>query len=214
MNRAQRRKAAKLNRQNAKKYTHSNVAQSPRDPKVQGMNVACLRTLGDKIAFCKMLNAFRDEYFKGNSPFDVTPQYLDMVGVDQGIHRNMFYWNDELIAISECGAGIGFGKPTLGVATVYVKPSWRGKGIANRIYNYVETDLMKGIADCVFNLQIEEEELVANYKKFEALGFTHAYHIAEFSNGLDYQQKTYAVMKGKHFDCAIPLNEVASAFST
>ena len=182
---------------------------SSRDPRVQGLNVACLLTLGDKIAFCKMLNAFRDEYFKGNSPFDVTPQYLDMVGVDHGIHRNMFYWNDELIAISECGAGMAFGKPTVGVATVYVKPSWRGKGIANRIYHYVETDLMKGIPDCVFNIQIEEEELIANYKKFEALGFTHAYHIAEFSNGLDYQQKTYAVMKGKHFDSALPLKEVA-----
>ena len=205
MNRAQRRRSAKLNRQNVRKYTHLNTTQSPRDPKVQGMNVAFIRTLGDKIAFCKMLNAFRDEYFKGNSPFDVTPQYLDMVDADQGIHRNMFYWNDELIAIAECSSGIAFGKPTLGVATVYVKPSWRGKGIANRIYNFVETKLCGELPDCIFNLQIEEEELVANSKKFIELGFTHAHHIAEFTNGMDYQQKTYAVIKGASIEGATPL---------
>ena len=196
---------------NARKKVRKQQQQKQQQTKTYGIdgNVSFPRTTKDKVLYCKMLNAFRNEYFKGNSPFDITPMYLDMIGAEQGIHRNMFYWDDELIAISETACGQAFGKPTLGVATVYVKPNWRGKGIANSIYHFVENQLMKGIPDCVFNLQIEEDELIANYKKFEALGFTHAYHIAEFSNGLDYQQKTYAVMKGKHFDSAIPLKEVA-----
>ena len=167
MNRAERRRQAKLNR---KTSGNTNIGKSPRASDVTGMNVAFPRTLGDKLAFCKMLNAFRDEYFNGNSPFDVTVEGLDMLSAEQGIHRNMFYWDDELIAISETGAGVTHGKPTLGVATVYVKPSWRGKGIANSIYGFVENQLMKGIPDCIFYLQIEEEELVSNRNKFKALG--------------------------------------------
>jgi hypothetical protein len=189
MNRAERRRQAKLARKQGQHRT-------PRRKEVTGFNVIPPKTYTDKVDFCTMLNAFRDEYFDGNSPFDVTPQYIDMMGHEQGIHRCMFFWDDELIAISECGTGVCYGKPTLGVATVYVKPSWRGKGIANSIYTYTETELMAGIPDCIFNLQIEEKELIANSNKFMKLGFTHAFHIEGFDNGLEYQQKTYAVMKG------------------
>ena len=147
MNRAERRRQAKLNR---KTSGNTNIGKSPRASDVTGMNVAFPRTLGDKLAFCKMLNAFRDEYFNGNSPFDVTVEGLDMLSAEQGIHRNMFYWDDELIAISETGAGVTHGKPTLGVATVYVKPSWRGKGIANSIYGFVEAEDLCSYKRCTY----------------------------------------------------------------
>lgn len=205
--------AQKRNKANARKKAkaNTNMNKSPRANNVTGMNVAFPRTMGDKLAFCKMLNAFRDEYFKGQSPYDITPMHLDILGAEEGIHRNMFYWNDELIAISETGAGVTHGMPTLGIATVYVKPSWRGKGIASSIYSFVENQLMKNIPNCMFYLQIEENELVANRQKFLNLGFTHAYVIPEFANGQEYKQTTYAVTKGAHIDDSIPLNSFCDA---
>lgn len=169
---------------------------SSRGAEVTGFNVSFPRTKGDNIAFCKMLNEFRDEYFDGNSPYDVTPAMLKSLSVEQGVHRNMFWFNDELIAIIEVGSGFADGCPSLGISTIYIKPSWRGKGISNTIYDYVENQLMNGLDDTVFYLQIEEPQLAKSRDSFIKLGFTHAREIPGFDNGAEYLHKTFAVCKG------------------
>jgi len=183
------------------KKLQETAEESPhRDPKVKGLNFAFPRTDGENIAFLNMLNAFRDEYFKGNSPYDVSLEEIKAMGKKQGVFRNMFYWEDELIAISESCLGSCHGKTTIGVGTVYVKPSWRGQGIASNIYDFVENTLTKNVPECAFNLQIECDELKANIGKFIALGFTHAFMIEKFTNGMKYQQPTFALFKGKQLD--------------
>lgn len=158
-----------------------------------------------KKAFCRMLNDFRNEYFRGESPFDVTPQYLDSVS---GVVRSILFKDKRPVAILESCFGTAFGKKTLGVGTVYVKPSFRNLGVAVEIYDFVES--MAKEMDMIFNIQIEESSLKANLQKFINMGFTHAHHIREFSNNVDYKEKTFALFKNNHGISALdPIREAA-----
>jgi len=177
-----------------------------RSRKVTGFNFSTLVTKTDKVMFCSMMNAFRDEYFNGASPFTITLKHLEL---DDKVIRNMFYWDNELIAITE--VGIGHAKEnnqlTAGCATIYIKPSWRNKNISASIYNWIETDIVAEIPNCFFHLQIEKRNLKSNVDKFKKLGFTHALLIP---NDLQYDEPTYAVMKSSNqISQSILLEEVA-----
>ena len=151
-------------------------------------------TKAEKI-FVKLLNKFRDEYFKGNSPYDITREHLPLI---QGVLRNILYKYNRPIGIVETGMGIAFGKVTMGVCTVYIEPEYRNQGLAKNFYTFIEQMALHEDADALFNIQIEESSLKENMEKFIQLGFTHAYHIAEFDNGMEYKEKTYALFKQQH----------------
>ena len=159
----------------------------------------------DQKVFCKLLNKFRDEYFDGNSPYDVTLQHLPLI---KGVIRNVLYKYNRPIGVVETGMGMAFGETTMGVCTVYIEPNFRSKGLAQMAYAFVEKQA--NLTDSLFNIQIEESSLKKNINKFIELGFTHAYHIAEFDNGMEYNEKTFALFKDQHnIDQLTPIQEVA-----
>lgn len=168
-------------------------------------NVGVVADRKEKRMFCRLLNKFRNEYFKGESPFDVDTRYLDMT---QGVVRSILYKHKTPLGVIESCCGVAFGKKTLGVGTVYIKPAYRNQGLAIQSYDFVEK--MANKMDCLFNLQIEESSLKSNKQKFIDMGYTHAYHIAEFDNGMDYKEKTFALFKGNHdINELQPIMEVA-----
>jgi hypothetical protein len=154
--------------------------------------------------FVKLLNRFRDEYFKGNSPYDITREHLPAI---QGVLRNILYKYNRPIGIVETGMGMAFGKFTMGVCTVYIEPDYRNQCLAKNFYTFIEQMAIR--EDALFNMQIEESSLKENMDKFIQLGFTHAYHIEEFDNGMEYNEKTYALFKEQHgIKELIPLQEI------
>ena len=46
-----------------------------------------------------------------------------------------------------------FGKPCIWVEDLYMKPEYRGTGIGSRFFDYLE----KTYTDCIFRLEVEEE---------------------------------------------------------
>lgn len=46
-----------------------------------------------------------------------------------------------------------FGKPCIWVEDLYMKPEYRGKGIGSKFFEYLE----KNYTDCIFRLEVEEE---------------------------------------------------------
>ena len=154
-------------------------------------NISNLTDRKSKRLFCRMLNSFRNEYFKGNSPFDIEVAHLDMY---EGVVRHILFSNKTPVGIVECCWGSAFGKVTLGIGTVYIKPKYRGLNIAHDLYNYFEN--IAHDADALFNIQIEKSSFDANRQKFIAMGFTHYEEIKEFSNGADYKEPTYALFRG------------------
>jgi GNAT superfamily N-acetyltransferase len=136
----------------------------------------------DKRLFCRLINKFRDEYYKNESPFDITPRLLDLM---TDPIRQIYYSDKTPIAICEMTSGQGFGKTTLSVATVYVKPSYRGQGIANIIYR--DSERIAKELDQVFYIQIEESSLNSNKQKFLNMGFTHFMPLIVTTSSKDYE---------------------------
>ena len=59
-----------------------------------------------------------------------------------------------------------FGKPCIWVEDLYLKPEHRGKGIGSQFFEYLE----KKYTDCIFRLEVEEENLRAIHV-YEKNGF-------------------------------------------
>lgn len=64
-----------------------------------------------------------------------------------------------------------FGKPCIWIEDLYLKPEYRGQGIGSKFFDYLE----KTYTDCIFRLEVEEENerAIHVYKKngFEILPY-------------------------------------------
>lgn len=60
-----------------------------------------------------------------------------------------------------------FGKPCIWVEDLYLKPEYRGQGVGSKFFEYLEKDY----TDCIFRLEVEEENERAIHV-YEKNGFT------------------------------------------
>lgn len=60
-----------------------------------------------------------------------------------------------------------FGKPCIWIEDLYVKSAYRGKGIGNIFMDFITHQY----TDCIFRLEVEEENEIA-YKLYEKNGFS------------------------------------------
>ena len=60
-----------------------------------------------------------------------------------------------------------FGKPCIWVEDLYLKPEYRGQGVGSKFFEYLE----KNYTDCIFRLEVEEENERAIHV-YEKNGFT------------------------------------------
>ena len=162
-------------------------------------------TRDHKRDWIRMINAFKEDYFTGRPGWNpITPRTLDWaIDNEKGLFNWMLYKNGICLAIAEVACGSIAQHRTMAVATVYVKPNYRGSGIAALLYDEIER--MAKQLDCWFNLHIEQDSLDQNRDKFIEMGFVTYEPIREFTNGRRYGQQTFALFKDYHLKRMRPL---------
>lgn len=158
-----------------------------------------------KQDWLRMINAFKADYFQHQAGHSRLSRRAMEHGLEnqKGLFNFMLYKNTICIAIAEVAVGSLWKHRTMGVATVYVKPNYRGKGIANDLYQEIERIAKEN--DCLFNMHIEQDSLDKNRDKFIEMGFVTYEPIREFTNGNGYAQQTYALFTDYHYKRMKPL---------
>jgi len=162
-------------------------------------------TESHKRDWMRMINAFKADYFQHQAGYSrlsrtVMEQCLEN---EKGLFNFMLYKDGICLAIAEVAVGSLWKQRTMGVATVYVKPNYRGKGIADNLYKEIERIAKEN--DCLFNMHIEQDSLDKNRDKFIEMGFVTYEPVREFTSGNGYRQQTYAVFKDYHYKRMKPL---------
>ena len=153
-----------------------------------------------KRMFLKLINKFRAGYFAD----------ADNMGMEDLNHAlanhvlcTLITANDKFIGMVEATPGGVNEQKILNVATLYIDPRHRNKGIANYVYKMLD-DI---VPEVDVALQIEESNYLQNVKKFEQMGFTY-YWAGEIKNVQDhrkYDEKTYVLYHKQYSPELLPV---------
>ena len=140
-----------------------------------------------------LLNAFRKEYFNDPNVELVGPQQFAQAH-NLGIIPLTLYRDNIAIGMAECTVSNFYGQKGVSVSTVYIKPSHRGKGLSNFIYDFVEYNSPEHIV----GIQVEETSLLANWQKLVDQGFNWFDTVMIGGNGLTYNEPTYMLFRKQY----------------
>ena len=141
----------------------------------------------------RLMNKFRNEYFEGNPPFEMTWDFYKDLMRSGGVEPWLYMNGKNVIAYLDLAPGITRGVPSISIATIYIVPRYRKNNISNSIYNAVE-QLAKSYGG-LFNIQVEERFFLNNEQKYRDLGFMY-YEVNGETNSIgEYKDKTYLLFK-------------------